>query len=67
VTSSWLLTNVRLIPVIWLCGDIHAADASLAGPVLDHFMDTEDKYGYTQNLFPIVQGSVFPDLRKASL
>jgi queuine tRNA-ribosyltransferase len=27
---------------------------------------TEDKYGYTQNLFPIVQGSVFPDLRKAS-
>jgi len=33
---------------------------------LDHFKGTEDKYGYTQNLFPIVQGSTFPDLRKAS-
>ena len=31
-----------------------------------HFNNTTDKYGYTQNLFPIVQGSVFPDLRKAS-
>jgi queuine tRNA-ribosyltransferase len=27
---------------------------------------TEDKYGYTQNLFPIVQGGTFSDLRKAS-
>src|SRR5690349_8755285 len=26
--------------------------------------ETSDKYGYTQNLFPIVQGSTFPDLRK---
>lgn len=32
----------------------------------DRFNATQDKYGYTQNLFPIVQGSVFPDLRKAS-
>ncbi|MHA4812446.1 tRNA guanosine(34) transglycosylase Tgt [Flavitalea flava] len=32
----------------------------------DRFNTTEDKYGYTQNLFPIVQGSVFADLRKAS-
>ena len=31
-----------------------------------HFNNTADKYGYTQNLFPIVQGSTFPDLRKAS-
>jgi len=31
-----------------------------------HFNNTQDKYGYTQNLFPIVQGSTFPDLRKAS-
>ena len=30
------------------------------------FEGTADKYGYTQNLFPIVQGGVFPDLRKAS-
>ena len=30
------------------------------------FNDTEDKYGYTQNLFPIVQGGTFVDLRKAS-
>jgi len=27
---------------------------------------TPDKYGYTQNLFPIVQGGTFPDLRSAS-
>jgi queuine tRNA-ribosyltransferase len=32
----------------------------------EHFHETPDKYGYTQNLFPIVQGSVFRDLRKAS-
>ena len=30
------------------------------------FNDTPDKYGYTQNLFPIVQGSTYADLRKAS-
>lgn len=30
------------------------------------FNNTEDKYGYTQNLFPIVQGGVHHDLRKAS-
>lgn len=28
--------------------------------------ETPDKYGYTQNLFPIVQGSTFKDLRAAS-
>ena len=28
--------------------------------------DTPDKYGYTQNLFPIVQGSTYKDLRIAS-
>ncbi|MEI6190025.1 MAG: tRNA guanosine(34) transglycosylase Tgt [Chitinophagia bacterium] len=30
------------------------------------FDNTPDKYGYTQNLFPIVQGGIFEDLRKAS-
>lgn len=30
------------------------------------FHQTEDKYGYTQNLFPIVQGGVHRDLRTAS-
>lgn len=30
------------------------------------FADTPDKYGYTQNLFPIVQGGTFKDLRKRS-
>ncbi|RYY39201.1 MAG: tRNA guanosine(34) transglycosylase Tgt [Chitinophagaceae bacterium] len=30
------------------------------------FNDTPDKYGHTQNLFPIVQGAVYHDLRKAS-
>jgi queuine tRNA-ribosyltransferase len=28
--------------------------------------ETEPKYGYNQALFPIVQGSVFPDLRRQS-
>ncbi len=28
--------------------------------------ETTDKYGYTQNLFPIVQGGVHPDLRRIS-
>lgn len=32
----------------------------------DRFNNTPDKYGYTQNLFPIVQGSTFRDLRTAS-
>ncbi|CAN5124409.1 tRNA guanosine(34) transglycosylase Tgt [soil metagenome] len=31
-----------------------------------HFNSTEDKYGFTQNLFPIVQGGVHHDLRKIS-
>lgn len=32
----------------------------------DHFDQTEAKYGYDQALFPIVQGSTYHDLRKAS-
>ncbi len=38
----------------WLDRCIHRFDA------------TEGKYGYTQTLFPIVQGSVYKDLRKQS-
>lgn len=30
------------------------------------FRETPDRYGYTQNLFPIVQGSTYADLRKES-
>ncbi|MDR0973405.1 MAG: tRNA guanosine(34) transglycosylase Tgt [Prevotellaceae bacterium] len=30
------------------------------------FDETEPKYGYTQALFPIVQGCVYPDLRRES-
>jgi queuine tRNA-ribosyltransferase len=30
------------------------------------FNNTPDKYGYTQNLFPIIQGGTFADLRKES-
>ena len=30
------------------------------------FENTPDRYGYSQNLFPIVQGGVFEDLRKQS-
>jgi queuine tRNA-ribosyltransferase len=33
---------------------------------IQHFNNTPDKYGYTQNLFPIVQGSTYKDLRTAS-
>lgn len=33
---------------------------------MDRFTNTPDKYGYTQNLFPIVQGAVYHDLRKES-
>ena len=33
---------------------------------IDQFKNTDSKYGYEQALFPIVQGSVYPDLRKAS-
>lgn len=32
----------------------------------DRFHATQDKYGYTQNLFPIVQGGTYKDLRKQS-
>jgi queuine tRNA-ribosyltransferase len=32
----------------------------------NRFNNTEGKYGYTQNLFPIVQGSTYKDLRIAS-
>jgi len=32
----------------------------------EHFDAGEGKYGYEQTLFPIVQGSVYPDLRKQS-
>jgi queuine tRNA-ribosyltransferase len=33
---------------------------------IKRFNETPDKYGYTQNLFPIVQGSTYTDLRTAS-
>ncbi len=32
----------------------------------NHFNETEGKYGYKQAFFPIVQGCVYPDLRKDS-
>ena len=33
---------------------------------LKHFDETENKYGYSQTFFPIVQGCVYPDLRRQS-
>ncbi|MES1222277.1 MAG: tRNA guanosine(34) transglycosylase Tgt [Bacteroidota bacterium] len=33
---------------------------------IDQFNSTQPKYGYTQNIFPIVQGATFKDLRKQS-
>ena len=32
----------------------------------DRFNSTENKYGYSQNLFPIVQGGIHPELRTIS-
>ncbi|MCF0174664.1 MAG: queuine tRNA-ribosyltransferase family protein, partial [Bacteroidales bacterium] len=31
-----------------------------------HYLETEPLYGYHQSLFPIVQGCVYPDLRRAA-
>jgi len=36
------------------------------GRCFERFNQTENKYGYTQNLFPIVQGGTHHDLRKMS-
>ncbi|TVQ78386.1 MAG: tRNA guanosine(34) transglycosylase Tgt [Flavobacteriales bacterium] len=33
---------------------------------IDHWQKNPETYGYRQELFPIVQGSVYPDLRKES-
>jgi queuine tRNA-ribosyltransferase len=33
---------------------------------IERFDNTESKYGYSQTLFPIVQGSTYPELRKKS-
>lgn len=33
---------------------------------MEHYSQTECPHGYSQALFPIVQGSVYPDLRKES-
>ncbi|MEO8085414.1 MAG: tRNA guanosine(34) transglycosylase Tgt [Bacteroidota bacterium] len=33
---------------------------------IDRFNETDPKYTHTQTLFPIIQGSVYPDLRKIS-
>ncbi|MDR0745855.1 MAG: tRNA guanosine(34) transglycosylase Tgt [Mediterranea sp.] len=33
---------------------------------IGRFNETEPKYGYSQSLFPIVQGCVYPDLRRRS-
>lgn len=33
---------------------------------LNHFRETEPLYGYNQTFFPIVQGCVYPDLRRQS-
>jgi queuine tRNA-ribosyltransferase len=33
---------------------------------LKHFNETEPKYGYSQAYFPIVQGCIYPELRKKS-
>lgn len=55
----------------WPCDEKYAADSlDLTHHWLDrgwnHFKETEPKYRYNQAFFPIVQGSVYPELRKRS-
>lgn len=55
----------------WPCDEKYAADSlELTHHWLDrgwnHFRNTEPKYGHSQTFFPIVQGSVYPELRKRS-
>ncbi|MDA3821520.1 MAG: tRNA guanosine(34) transglycosylase Tgt [Bacteroidales bacterium] len=55
----------------WPCDLKYASDSlKLTHHWLDrgwnHFRDTKPKYGYDQTFFPIVQGSVYPELRKKS-
>ena len=55
----------------WPCEEKYAADSlELTHFWLDRgwekFMSTEPHYGFQQTFFPIVQGSVFPELRKRS-
>lgn len=33
---------------------------------IEHFRNTEPLYGHSQSFFPIVQGSIYPDLRRRS-
>lgn len=53
------------------CDEKYAADSlNLTHHWLDrgweHFNNTDPKYGHHQTFFPIVQGSVYPELRKRS-
>ena len=55
----------------WPCEKLYAEKSmNLTHRWLDrcvsHFNNTEGLYGYKQALFPIVQGSTYPDLRKQS-
>ncbi|MFC2080163.1 tRNA guanosine(34) transglycosylase Tgt [Bacteroidota bacterium] len=55
----------------WPCDQKYAADSlDLTHHWLDrgwnHYRDTSAKYGHNQDFFPIVQGSVYPELRKQS-
>ena len=55
----------------WPCPLLYATDSMhrthrWLDRCLDRFHATEPKYGHEQALFPIVQGSTFPELRKAS-
>jgi queuine tRNA-ribosyltransferase len=55
----------------WPCDLEYAKDSlDLTHQWLDrgwnHFRNSEPKYGFSQSFFPIVQGSVFDDLRKKS-
>lgn len=34
---------------------------------LKHFDETEPLYGYSQTVFPIIQGCIYPDLRRAAV
>ena len=49
-----------------LCQKVHGMTHRWLDRCITRFNETEPKYGYHQALFPIVQGCVYPDLRKRS-
>ena len=58
--------NVRQVQVNMNMRKFDGPNPSMADRCFNQFNSSGSKYGYTQNLFPIVQGGTFKDLRKTS-